>query len=355
MAETITMRREDYHANQEKCEHAGLMLERGFADWNTEEYNKQKTDFYDKLVKIKTSDFYHLAYQRWQDHLFQQTSSSQSWAAKLEGRLYLGLGEASPLESAITLHHTYGVPFIPGSAIKGVLHHALLAEFKNNLTESNQQIIDTLFGREPDTTDKLDRGDAGYIIFNDAWWIPDSKKTPLVKEIITVHHQEYYKGEGAAATDFDSPNPNPQLAIRGSFLFSVEGEANWAKYTIGILKQVLENKGIGAKTASGYGYFSEDKVNQKEINDNNFDSASPEEKTALKVAELTLKNLPEKLGKQRNTTKDEVGSQDWPSFIAQVKSKFSEEIKGWGGSGKNQVKAYKTIMGEWTPTWEAEK
>jgi CRISPR-associated protein Cmr6 len=233
-------------------------------NWETSEhkYNEQKKIFYNQLINIKPSELYEKAYHRWEKYLLENTETCKTWAGKVDGRLYLGLGEASPLESAITLHHTYGVPFIPGSAIKGVLHHALLARYaktydqvtkKDIRNKIEQNIVDTLFGREPEDTDKLDSGDAGYVIFNDAWWIPENKN-PLVREIITVHHQDYYAGK-APATDFDSPNPNPQIAIRGSFLFSVEGENSWADFAIKQLQETLQHQGIGAKTASGYGFF----------------------------------------------------------------------------------------------------
>ena len=38
-------------------------------------------------------------------------------------RLIIGLGGESPLETGLTLHHTFGVPIIPGSAIKGLAAH----------------------------------------------------------------------------------------------------------------------------------------------------------------------------------------------------------------------------------------
>ena len=40
--------------------------------------------------------------------------------AQVQWRLVVGLGLPSPLETGITLHHLYGIPYLPGSAIKGV-------------------------------------------------------------------------------------------------------------------------------------------------------------------------------------------------------------------------------------------
>lgn len=264
---TIEMRRKSYEAQPDNCQHAGLMLERGFTQWDTENnrHAEQRKKFYDKLTAVNVGLCYKTAFQRWQEILQENTETSKTWVGKLDGRLYLGLGEANPLESAVTLHHTYGVPFIPGSTIKGVVRHAFLAGYalsydaeqkKYRLGEDARQAFEILFGREPDPKRKDDIGNAGYIVFNDAWWIPEKNKNPLAKEIVTVHHQAYYTSKGEKpASDFDSPNPNPQLAIQGSFLFSLEGAAEWADFAMVLLQETLNERGIGAKTASGYGFF----------------------------------------------------------------------------------------------------
>ena len=38
-------------------------------------------------------------------------------------RLLVGWGENPTMETGLTLHHLYGFPYIPGSAVKGLLHH----------------------------------------------------------------------------------------------------------------------------------------------------------------------------------------------------------------------------------------
>ncbi|GJL72546.1 MAG: hypothetical protein NMNS01_17450 [Nitrosomonas sp.] len=268
----ITFRRAEYKASLENCHHPGLMLERGFEKWKTsnKQYNEQKKEFYNQLVKLEHNKLYESAFCRWKDYLDQ--TNCKNWKGEVDGRLYLGLGEANPLESSVTLHHTYGVPFIPGSAIKGVLHHALLRHYAKSYDKTKKKfiledkalnIINVLFGRDPDTTNPHDIGDAGYVSFNDAWWIPGNLK-PLAKEIVTVHHQEYYANK-QPATDFDSPNPNQHVAIQGEFLFSVQGESCWSDFAIILLQQTLQNTGIGAKISSGYGFFKAGTPVQEEI------------------------------------------------------------------------------------------
>jgi CRISPR-associated protein Cmr6 len=247
------------------CDHAGLLLDRGFDTWakeadvqrNIKQHNEAAHELHKQAANISKHRFYKQAYERWQNQQIQNGNNSQVWFGKLENRMFLGMGISNPIESGITLHHTYGVPYIPGSAIKGVLHH--YAEGLG-LSETERNI---LFGEEASATKKEHTGSAGYIIYNDAWWIPEGKA--LAPEMITVHAPKYYasKGSDAPHPDFESPNPNPQIAIQGSFMFSVEGEENWANYAIKLLSQCMKDKGIGGKTASGYGYFLENENAKK--------------------------------------------------------------------------------------------
>jgi len=46
------------------------------------------------------------------------------------------------------------------------------------------------------------------------------------------------------------------MAVQGGFYFVVEGDAAWASFASSLLKQALQQHGIGAKTAAGYGFFA---------------------------------------------------------------------------------------------------
>ncbi|MFW5443056.1 MAG: type III-B CRISPR module RAMP protein Cmr6 [Methylococcaceae bacterium] len=259
----VNMRRE-LLTHIDQSEHAGLLLDKGFSVWaenavkkneivEIKQHNNATHDLHIDASNIVFSPLYEKAYQNWKQYHIENSDNSCVWFGALVNRLFLGMGESSPLEAGITLHHTYGVPIIPGSAVKGVLSH-----FANEIGLSDE-IKTVLFGREDNAISKQDRGEAGCIIFNDAWWIPKGKS--LVPEMITVHAQQYYKDKGRDAPhpDFESPNPNPQIAIQGGFLFSVEGDKKWVKYVIKFLAKAMQCKGLGAKKASGYGYFTHDR------------------------------------------------------------------------------------------------
>ncbi len=149
----------------------------------------------------------------------------------------MGLGGESVLEVGIRLNHCYGTPVIPGSAIKGIVRARI----------EDAALQGFLFG---------DQNGAGFVMFQDAWWIPENR-SPLVLDVITVHHPAYYSGNGPP-TDFDNPNPVQFLSVRGSFLFIAEFLGNeesghWKGYLESLLKETLENEGIGGKRAAGYG------------------------------------------------------------------------------------------------------
>jgi CRISPR-associated protein Cmr6 len=171
--------------------------------------------------------------------------------ATVKGRMIVGLGDESVLETSIALHHTYGVPYIPGSALKGLASSYAHQKLGENW-QKGSDAHNILFGN----TDK-----AGYITFFDALYVPDSGHhgQALYPDIITVHHQEYYNtGKDNAPADWDSPTPVPFLSATGSYLLALAApdlptDNEWVPRTFDILEHALKEMGIGAKTSSGYG------------------------------------------------------------------------------------------------------
>jgi hypothetical protein len=97
---------------------------------------------------------------------------------------------------------------------------------------------------------------AGYITFFDALYVPGSGalRRPLHPDVITVHHKEYYTGGmPQAPADWDSPTPVPFMTASGRFLIALAGPPAWVTATLDILYYALTERGVGAKTSSGYG------------------------------------------------------------------------------------------------------
>lgn len=302
-----------------KSAHAGLLMQRGLSVWDSGESKECKQNLIERVSKISASKLYELAYERWLTHS-QDEKRFAFTAAKINGRLYTGLSSATALETGLTTHHTYGMPMLAGSSVKGAV--AAFAE-RIGLPENIRQV---LFG---------DEDNAGALIWHDAWWIPKSGK-PFVGEIVTTHHQDYYNGKQAVADEMESPIPNQQIACQGSFYFVVEcgedGEA-WANFANNLLFQMLQNQGMGSKTASGYGYFECDEQQMRSIKEKKEQLAAEKERQAK---EAKLANLPkaealkakwcEKLGSgEKFQSNDNKGQKLFEELLKDLTAIFEDE------------------------------
>jgi CRISPR-associated protein Cmr6 len=212
-----------------------------------------RADHVDELCKLKVPELYDAWYARWQKAL--QDCGAQTRRAEAISRLSVGLGEESVLETSVALHHTYGVPYIAGSALKGLLASYIRQKLLP-LTPSDgkngqwRQAHNIICG---------DGENAGYFTFFDALYIPGSSEQPLVPDVITVHHQKYYQGTNDVPADWDSPVPVPFPSARGCYLIALAADdaltysTSWIDMTFVLLEVALRTLGIGAKTSSGYG------------------------------------------------------------------------------------------------------
>jgi CRISPR-associated protein Cmr6 len=323
--------------------HPGLLLQRGWTDYVKTDSNNEGTGgkgkHIERICAIPTRDFYENAYRRWLKATEEVTRFSHV-AMKIEGRLLIGLTGGGALETGCAVSHTYGVPYLPGSSIKGVVR-AYAQKVLGNTSPAVQEI----FGTEP--TDAEKQGLSGLIGFHDAWWIPGSggaehKDHSFTEDIVTPHHPDYYAGGKAEATDLDSPVPNSMIGVRGSFLFTLEGPPEWLKIAHTLLGGALAENGIGAKTRAGYGYLVPDnETNQRLANE-----AAHAKRVAMPVAErlkaeadvLTEKQIAEQFGKDLNKTKKK---DDFDLYVAAVRERHGNLIDGWAGENKDSNK-YKT-------------
>lgn len=235
--------------------HLGLLIQRGLDEHNAQDAEAKTKHIENVCARTVSDEFYRHAYQRWKSATEDAQRFRQVTLA-LESRLFIGLAGGGALETGCAISHSYGMPYIPGSSVKGVVsHHA-----RDRLTGTEGCTARReLFGAA--ASKEHPAGLAGLISFHDAWWVPDSAGSPFVQEVVTTHHPGYYGGEGKQpATDFDSPVPNAQVAVQGSFLFVMEGPCAWLGLAEDILKDALHTRGIGAKTRAGYGFFEREAV-----------------------------------------------------------------------------------------------
>lgn len=204
-----------------------------------------------QTARLRTeADAYGAFYKRWEEGLegLKPAQYVETRKAKAEGRMSIGLGGKGVIETAITLHRTYGVPYIPGSALKG-----LAASYARNRIGGEWALgsvaYNIVFGKTEES---------GYLTFHDALYVPGSANgQPLRADVITVHHPDYYRNKkDAAPADWDDPNPVPFLSATGDYLVALSAVpscSEWVAQTWKILELALREEGIGAKTSSGYG------------------------------------------------------------------------------------------------------
>ena len=236
--------------------HPGLWLDKFLKEQTEQGGENTYTAHFEAATNIPVSPAYRKFYDRWKKML--KTAGARVAKATTLGRLVIGLGAESVLENAITLHRTYGVPVIPGSALKGLAaayaRNRLEDEAWHVKTDQQGKIVHmgeaykTLFG---------DTASAGYVTFFDALYVPGSATgdKPLALDVVTVHHPDYYQGKDSPPADWDSPNPVPFVSVRGGvkFLVALDGPDEWVEAAFAILERALAEEGIGAKTNSGYG------------------------------------------------------------------------------------------------------
>ncbi|WP_034383765.1 type III-B CRISPR module RAMP protein Cmr6 [Deinococcus sp. YIM 77859] len=217
--------------------HTGHALTRRLAVKGSGQEERLQADL-KAITRIAPPAVYAGAFGRWQDAL----RDAVRLEATTRGPLAVGLGNPSPFEVGLTLHHTYGVPYLPGSALKGL---ALRAARQNGVPA---EAITAIFG---DTTS------AGFVTFWDGWLVPGQTEI-LQLDTITVHHPDYYGDGGEWPTDFDDPNPVAFLSVRPGVRFELRlsGPEEWAAYAARLLEWGLTHLGLGGKTNAGYGSFA---------------------------------------------------------------------------------------------------
>ena len=81
----------------------------------------KRAEWLGNLTKIPVSMDYAHFFERWEASF--QDPANRIFDLTLASRLLVGHGNASATEVGLSVHHTWGVPVIPGSALKGLLSH----------------------------------------------------------------------------------------------------------------------------------------------------------------------------------------------------------------------------------------
>lgn len=198
-----------------------------------------------------------------------------------------GLGNEHPLENGFAFLNPYGLPYLPGSGVKGVMRQAAreLASgewghsdwseekrFTLNLGKNTPiplSMLDVLFGRE------TSNGESDHLRGALTFWdvIPQIKGDHLHVEIMTPHQKHYYQ-ENQSPHDSGQPIPISFLTVPpgSGFTFHVQcdlvllersapalaEQEKWKHLLQAAFEHAFNWLGFGAKTAVGYGAMQED-------------------------------------------------------------------------------------------------
>ena len=208
-----------------------------------------------------------------------------------------GLGNEHPLENGFAFLNPYGLPYLPGSGVKGVLRQAAreLAggdwgnahgwrgddEKPFSVVIQNKtvalSVCDVLLGRESRD------GDSDHVRGVLSFWdvIPQIQGDHLHVEIMTPHQGHYYQqrqdrraGDSVSPHESGQPIPIPFLTVPpgSGFAFHVvcdlprlhrlapelAQDDRWKTLLTAAFEHAFEWLGFGAKTAVGYGAMARD-------------------------------------------------------------------------------------------------
>jgi CRISPR-associated protein Cmr6 len=153
-------------------------------------------------------------------------------------RFITGLGAPHPTETGFKWERNIGVPYLPGSSIKGAMKAWI------RISEKEDE-FPTMFDKES----------VDPVILFDAY---PTSKPDLDVDILNVHYKKYYEGDAPPA-DYLSPTPVFFLAVapRTEFRFRIaprDPECDLERIEE-LLQRTAAELGFGAKTSAGYGQF----------------------------------------------------------------------------------------------------
>src|SRR5207237_557288 len=90
---------------------------------NSDDYRAARSELHTAAQRSADASrkLYTLAFKRWEQSLNGPGTVKDS--LRVIGRMIIGLGGENVLETGLTLHHIYGVPYIPATALKGLTSH----------------------------------------------------------------------------------------------------------------------------------------------------------------------------------------------------------------------------------------
>jgi len=275
--------------------------------------------------------------------------------------LITGIGQSHPTEVGITLDYNLGIPYIPASTIKGLLRVTTTIQSLNDI-DKNKVNVDKKGKYFISDTDIQEvsyyfggQENSGNSIILDAY----PKEVPdLDIDIMNPHYSKYYQGDTPPA-DYLEPTPIKFLVVKPGTLFIFRILVNKNNKEIKNLKDILiktiTGEGIGAKTAIGYGLFTDIKATDfsQEIHERNNQLKKEKEMQLLENMNETdryiyeLSNFTEQTSDFNKAVEiynklDSFNNED-KIKIAKALQEYFKRINKWDRGNEKQINKVKKI------------
>lgn len=351
----------------------GLWFEKYFSAY-TNLYEKDETNFRNWLEKFnnkKIGDKQHISLinRALSLRLLANSQQGKVGVFLVKDQLVTGMGLPHPIENGFLWHPTLGMPYIPGSIVKGIVRSLIETSYSLDNKEEQENILLRWFGSKDKFVDS-DTGNnqTGSLVFLDALPV---KPCRLHLEIMTPHMGNWYDKGGksnrdshAIPGDWHSPNPVSYLVARdlslqfiimprASVTVDIEQAKEDVKHAWKALLCALDWIGAGAKTAIGFGRMMPDEVEENKLK-NHAESVSIEQRTAamtteqLSVEKVRVQlahdvqyNIKEPTGILRGVLRDScitVGATNDLALKAELRELFTACCKLWGVDRKSNAK-----------------
>ncbi len=329
--------------------HAGLWFEKFFSDFEEHYTGKQESpQMYHEITNNKAQPNKSTLEAYFNRH-FKLVSAQQGQTKVFENQWHFvtGMGQDHPIENGFSFHPLLGCPYLAGAALKGLLRH-----WVKHYLKDEQKVLDW-FGSEDDQNPQI-----GSLIFFDALPVTSPK---LLVDIMTPHYGDWYlKGADGtiAPDDAEKPNPisflvldkNTQFAISIASRKKGEEAKKDIESAFQELTQAFELLGAGAKTATGYGRFIEDKEKSKALHKKQQNQAEEAAKSpfikeleTLDKAFTEQKRSPSAAAAQPLRTFLMDSMENKLDELSQEELKYLEEVADAYKPSKKQEKRYKAL------------
>jgi len=220
----------------------------------------------ERFVGKRVPAAYKVAFENWKEGIAKLPDCLRL-EAQTQTSLVYGSGDKAVHETGLTFNWTYGVPALRGSSLKGAMRRSAreMLRLEDVLTDDVKPDAEEtdLLENFPDRAADLSVWFALFgstacragIVVHDAWLVPSGNgECPLRKDVLTVHHPDYYQQGSAPPSDMDDPTPIPFLAVRPGvrFMFAIQAPSEWSGFVKECALRAMA-AGLGGKTNSNYG------------------------------------------------------------------------------------------------------